>query len=73
MKELRLGDSVAVDLPVVIADFLGPLGRLMGVELAGIVGYNFLRRFVVTLDYPAGVLILEPTETGRAIVARATA
>jgi predicted aspartyl protease len=53
-----VGGAVLNDLSVVIADFLDDLGRVVGANLDGIVGYNFLRHFRVTLDYPNGVLWL---------------
>jgi predicted aspartyl protease len=52
------GGAGLEDLSVVIADFLDDLGRAVGTTLDGIVGYNFLRNFRVTLDYPNGVLWL---------------
>ncbi|HKQ57032.1 MAG TPA: aspartyl protease family protein [Candidatus Eisenbacteria bacterium] len=55
---LVVGGAVLTDLSVVIADFLDDLSRTVGTTLDGIVGYNFLRNFRVTLDYPNGVLWL---------------
>jgi hypothetical protein len=45
---------------VLIADFLEPMGQVVGTRLDGIVGYNFLKEFAVTLDYPSERLRLYP-------------
>lgn len=55
---LSVGGASLEDLTVVIADFLEGLGKVVGATLDGIVGYNFLRHFRVTVDYPNGVLWL---------------
>lgn len=39
---------------------LDAVEQQLGVKIAGLVGYNFLKRFVVTLDYPGGFLRLKP-------------
>ena len=41
-----------------VSDFLGPIGQAVGTQVDGIVGYNFLRGFRVTIDYPAATLSL---------------
>ena len=55
---LAVGGASLDDLNVVVADFLDGLGKVVGATLDGIVGYNFLRHFRVTLDYPNSVLWL---------------
>ena len=55
---LAVGGASLDDLTVVVADFLDGLGKVVGATLDGIVGYNFLRHFRVTLDYPNRVLWL---------------
>jgi hypothetical protein len=42
----------------VIADFLTMLSQMIGTQLDGIVGYNFLREFQVSIDYPRSVFNL---------------
>jgi len=42
-----------------VADFLEALSQALGSELLGIVGHNYLREFLVMVDYPSGVLRLE--------------
>ena len=55
---LAVGGAHLHDVSVMVADFLADLGRIAGAPLDGILGYNFLRHFRVTLDYPNGVLWL---------------
>jgi predicted aspartyl protease len=58
VRSLAIGGASLENLGVMVSDFLGPLGNVLGTTLDGIVGYNFLRRHRVTFDYPAGVLCL---------------
>jgi predicted aspartyl protease len=44
---------------VAVAEFLGPLSRAVGTRIDGIIGTNVLRRFRVTIDYPAKTLRLD--------------
>lgn len=64
IASLAVGGAVLPDLGVVVSDFLGMISNAVGTKLDGIVGYNFLRRFRVTIDYPNAVLCL--VRTGRA-------
>jgi predicted aspartyl protease len=52
LQSLAIEGAKVENLPVAIADFLEALSRVVEVDLAGIVGFNFLRHFVVTIDYP---------------------
>jgi predicted aspartyl protease len=52
VRSLTIGEARSLDLTVMVADFLGPLSQVVGTSLDGIVGYNFLRGFRVTIDYP---------------------
>ncbi len=52
LPSFQLGDARVDDLPVVVADFFTALSTILGVKLDGIVGYNFLSKFKVALDYP---------------------
>jgi predicted aspartyl protease len=44
---------------VISADFLAMLSRITGAAMRGVLGYNFLRPYVVTIDYPASMLVLK--------------
>ncbi len=52
LNALRIGQGAVRDLDVLIGDFLEILSQTVGQQLDGIVGYNFLRHFRVTIDYP---------------------
>jgi predicted aspartyl protease len=58
LKTLRLAPHTVRNLEVALMDLDGVEKRL-GVRIAGIIGYNFLRNYVVTIDYPAGRLYLK--------------
>ena len=58
VRSLAVGGATLEDLAIAVSDFLGPLSNVLGTKLDGIVGYNFLRRYRVTIDYPASVLWL---------------
>ncbi len=49
---IAVGTATRHNLPVLLADFLEPLGQAVGEHLDGIIGYNFLNGFAVTIDYP---------------------
>jgi predicted aspartyl protease len=56
---LAIGGTMVRDLPVMVADFLNMLSQVVGAKLDGIVGYNLLKGFRVTIDYPNGILDLQ--------------
>ncbi|MGE5278083.1 MAG: aspartyl protease family protein [Acidobacteriota bacterium] len=60
VARVRVGQDDGRQVGVVIGPFLGPLGEIVGTKLDGILGYNFLRQFRLTIDYPARHLVLEP-------------
>jgi predicted aspartyl protease len=55
---LALGTAVVRDHAVGVGDFLRMLSQAVGTEFDGIIGYNFLNQFRVTIDYPQGILEL---------------
>ena len=57
LETLALGKAVLRG-PVVACGDLTPLSRLLGFDIAGILGYDFLRNFVVKVDYDAARLTL---------------
>ena len=65
LRSLALGNARLETVDVAVSDFLSPTGEKVGRRLDGIVGYNFLRHFDVTFDYPRGLLGLAPA-AGRA-------
>ena len=59
LESVSVGGTRQQDLPVIVSDFLTMLNRVIGVQLEGIVGYNFLRNYRVTIDYPSALLSFE--------------
>jgi predicted aspartyl protease len=51
VRSLAVGNARLENLPVAIADFLTMLSRVVKTKLDGIIGYNFLKEFKVTIDY----------------------
>jgi Aspartyl protease len=49
---LEFGNISLRDVTVVAADIFAPLRNPVGGELDGIIGYNVMRQFRVTIDYP---------------------
>jgi predicted aspartyl protease len=60
IASLSVGHHRVGDLDVTSADFFSSIAEVCGTDFDGIVGYNFLRLFRVTIDYPGGRLLLEP-------------
>jgi predicted aspartyl protease len=59
LSSLAVGAARQENLAAAAADFLTQLNAELGSNLQGIVGYDFLRHYRVTLDYPRGVLSLD--------------
>jgi len=59
LSSLAVGASRQENLTAAASDFLAALNAALGTKLQGIVGYNFLRHYRVTLDYPRAALSLE--------------
>ena len=50
IEQISVGAAHAADLEVAVGD-LTPIDAVIGEALDGILGYNFLSRFAVTIDY----------------------
>jgi len=61
VASLTVGAASLENLSVVVSEFLETIGQAVGGRLDGVVGYNFLRRFRVTIDYPNSMLWLVKT------------
>lgn len=59
LSSLAVGAARQEKLAAAASDFLTQLNAELGSKLQGIVGYDFLRHYRVTLDYPRGALTLE--------------
>lgn len=66
VESLTVGNATVRDLAIGAADFLTVLSAALGVELDGVLGYNFLNQFEVTIDYPRGTVGLVPAAPGAA-------
>jgi len=55
---VTVGRATLQDVAVRVADSLSEIASVADTPLDGILGYNFLRHFRVTLDYPGGTLSL---------------
>lgn len=58
-RSLAVGNARLENLAIVTADFLTMLSQVVKTKLDGIIGYNFLKEFKVTIDYPNETLRLE--------------
>jgi predicted aspartyl protease len=59
LRSLAIGAARQENLAAAASDFLTQLNAELGTKLHGIVGYDFLRHYRVTLDYPREALTLE--------------
>jgi predicted aspartyl protease len=59
LRSLSVGAARQENLAAAASDFLTQLNAELGSKLQGIVGYDFLRHYRVTLDYPRAALSLE--------------
>jgi predicted aspartyl protease len=59
VQSLAVEAAEVTDLPVAVAGFFDALSQAIGTELLGIIGYNYLRDFRVTIDYVGCILRLE--------------
>jgi hypothetical protein len=58
VTSLSVGDVSVRDHAIGAGEFVRWISQAAGVTLDGILGYNFLRQFRVTIDYPGSVLEL---------------
>jgi predicted aspartyl protease len=62
VDSLEVGDVQAAGLEVAIMQ-MSPISRAIGLRLDGILGLNFLQKYRVTIDYPAGLVSFDASET----------
>ncbi len=58
VKSLKVGETRLEELKVGIMDLRG-ISRACGTNLDGIIGYNFLGKFRVSIDYPKKIVTFE--------------
>lgn len=61
-RSLAVGRAEARDLELIIRDLSG-ISRQVGLELAGIIGFNWMEQFVFEIDFRAGRLRIWPRAT----------
>lgn len=61
LESLVVGGAGIQNFQVLIADIFSMLNEATGAKLDGIIGYNFLKQFGVTIDYPNEVLTIVKT------------
>jgi predicted aspartyl protease len=61
VNSIAVGDAIVRDHAIGVGDFFPMLSAAVGKKLNGILGYNFLNQFRVTIDYSRRILELEPT------------
>lgn len=59
LESLAIEKAAIKNVHVMVSDVLTMLGQAIGARLDGIIGYNYLKEFVVTIDYPREILRLE--------------
>jgi len=60
ISSLTVGSARVENLVVVVADFFAMLSKVAGIKLHGIIGFNYLKNFIVQVDYLSEILGLEP-------------
>lgn len=58
-QSLSVGVHEQKDIQVGVMDFAVALGKQCGGDTKGIIGFNYLKNYAVTVDYPASVLRLQ--------------
>jgi len=58
VKSVKIGNVEARDIEVALMD-LSSLSKAMKTELAGIIGYSFMKDHKVIIDYPNGRIFFE--------------
>jgi len=62
IAKFSLSPLVVADVPAMLLSTVGFSGAAGGKPVAGVIGTQFLSRFMATLDYPHGALVLEPRD-----------
>jgi len=59
LESLAIEEAAIKNVHVMVSDVLTMLGQATGARLDGIIGYNYLKEFKVTIDYPREILRLD--------------
>jgi len=66
VASVAVGDATAKDLEILMSPELARIGAVIGTRLGGNIGFNFLERFRVTIDYERLLLDLADADEPRA-------
>jgi hypothetical protein len=59
LESPAIEEAAIKNVHVMVSDVLTMLGQAIGARLDGIIGYNYLKEFKVTIDYLHEILYLE--------------
>ncbi|MEQ1823631.1 MAG: retropepsin-like aspartic protease, partial [Fimbriimonadaceae bacterium] len=62
ITDLAIGENRKANMKVVVADFFEGLSKATGEQVMGVIGFDFLRSYRVTIDYPHKTLVLKGNE-----------
>jgi len=65
IAKIQLQSLDVADVPAVLLSTAGFADAAKGKTVAGVIGTEFLSRFRATIDYPRGMLVLEPPDAPR--------
>lgn len=63
IESLQVGNARCEEITAAVADFFPSLNQAVGADIEGVIGYNFLKRFAVTIDYPQHRILFRLPET----------
>jgi predicted aspartyl protease len=59
LMSLSIGEATLSNVPVIVADIFSSLSQAVGTKFDGVLGFNFLSKFKIEIDYPNGRLRLQ--------------
>lgn len=59
LSEVKLGNDKEKNLTVLVVGYLDMLSKATGKKIDGVLGYDFMKHYKITIYYPAGNLYLE--------------
>lgn len=59
LTEVKIGNDKENNLTVLVVSYLDMLSKATGKKIDGVLGYNFMKHYKITIDYPASNLYLE--------------
>lgn len=59
LTEVRIGNDSQNNLPVLIGSYFEMLSKVIGKKIDGVLGYDFMKYYKITINYPADTLYLK--------------